>query len=276
MPTQSDNTPGLSPWRSKLHEVIFEAETPAGKTFDLLLLFAILLSIIVVMLESVPEFREKFGYEFFVFEWVITGLFTIEYFARIISVKRPLSYILSFYGIIDLLSILPSYLGIFISGTRPLIVLRSLRLLRIFRILKMGQFVQDANNLNAAIKASRHKITVFIFAVLMLVVILGTIMFIVEGPESGFSSIPRSIYWAIVTLTTVGYGDIAPITSFGQFIASIVMILGYGIIAVPTAIVTREMITDHPKKITSKACPNCSREGHDEDATHCKYCGHVL
>ncbi len=267
---------GISPWRSKLHEVIFEAETKSGKTFDISLLIIIVISILVVMLESVPDYRDKFGTEFTITEWIITGIFSLEYLLRILSVKKPLSYIFSFYGLIDLLSILPSYLGIFISGTSSLIVLRSLRLLRVFKVLKLSQFVKDSQVLSKALRASKNKIIIFLFVVLMLVMILGTIMYIVEGSEAGFTSIPRGIYWAIVTLTTVGYGDIAPVTPLGQFIASIVMIMGYAIIAVPTGIVTNELMASKKTSTSTISCPSCSKEGHDEDAIHCKFCGHQL
>ena len=259
-----------------MHEIIFEAETPAGKFFDIALLIAILISIIAVMLESVPEYQAAYGEELYFFEWAVTILFSLEYLARIISVKKPFGYIFSFWGLVDLLSLLPSYIGIFVSGTSPLKVLRSLRLLRVFRILNLPQFVNDSNRLAKALKASRNKIIVFLFVVVMLVIILGTIMYMIEGEEGGFTSIPRGIYWAIVTLTTVGYGDIAPVTALGQFIASIVMILGYSIIAVPTGIVTNELIQGKNTGTSRRACENCSKDGHDEDAEFCKYCGDKL
>ena len=267
---------GLSPWRLKMHEVIYEADTKAGKVFDIALLIIIVLSITVVMLESVPSLHEKYGELFDKAEWVFTILFTIEYITRLVSIKKPLKYVFSFYGVIDLLSIIPTYLGLFISGTNSLMVIRSLRLMRVFRILKLGNFMKESRSLGESLKASRHKILVFLLSILTMVTILGTIMYLVESPEAGFTSIPRSIYWAIVTLTTVGYGDIAPLTALGQFIASIVMILGYAIIAVPTGIVTNELIKAENKKISTQACTSCSKEGHESDADYCKYCGDKL
>ena len=227
------DTANMAPWRHRMHEIIYEADTFAGKFFDVALLVAILLSITVVMLESVPSLTVKYAREFWITEWVFTIFFTIEFFARIISINKPLKYIFSFYGIVDILSILPTYIGIFISGTHSLMVIRSLRFMRVFRILKLGNFLDESKVLISSLKASRNKILVFLLSILTMVIILGTVMYMIETPESGFTSIPRSIYWAIVTLTTVGYGDIAPTSSLGQFIASIVMILGYAIIAVP-------------------------------------------
>ncbi len=269
----------LRPWQKKLHEVIFEADTLSGKLFDPILLGAILLSVIVVMLESVDEYNERFGAVFTVIEWGLTILFSIEYIVRIISIRKPFSYIFSFYGIIDLLSIVPTYIGLLPLGAdaSSLTVIRSLRLLRVFRILKLGKYLKEAKTLSKALIASKSKIIVFLGAILTVVTILGTVMYLVETPEDGFTSIPRSIYWAIVTLTTVGYGDIYPVTALGQFIASIVMIMGYAIIAVPTGIVTNELIKiDKDENISTKACESCSKEGHDKDAIHCKYCGEKL
>lgn len=268
----------LKSWRLKLHEIIFEADTFAGKLFDILLLVAILLSVVAVMMDSVPSIHAKYEFEFKVVEWALTIIFSFEYIARIVSVRNPWKYIFSFYGIIDLLSILPTFIGIFITGTHSLVVLRSLRLLRVFRVLKMINFIKDAQTLAIALKASRNKIVIFLFVVLTLVLILGTTMYIVESAEAGFSSIPTSIYWAIVTLTTVGYGDIAPVTPLGQFIASCIMIIGYAIIAVPTGIVTNELLHTNKTKadISTQVCTYCTKEGHDADAVHCKYCGHQL
>ena len=268
----------LKPWQKKLHEIIFEADTFEGKLFDIILLIAILLSVIVVMLESVESINQKYGAVFNIIEWVLTILFSVEYIVRIISIKKPFSYIFSFYGLVDLLSIIPTYLGIFVTGTNTstLTVIRSLRLLRIFRILKLGKYLKEAKTLSKALKASKNKIVVFLGAILTMVTILGTIMYLVETPEDGFTSIPRSIYWAVVTLTTVGYGDIYPVTALGQFIASIVMIMGYAIIAVPTGIVTSELVKIDPNKISTQACEHCSKEGHDKDADFCKFCGESL
>jgi len=265
----------LSPWQLKLHEIIFEADTGAGKLFDILLLFAILLSVATVMLESVNSISAIYGEELRIIEWVFTLLFTLEYIARLVSVGKPLKYVFSFYGIIDFVSIIPTYLGVFITGTQSLAIIRSIRLLRVFRILKLAQFVSEANALIKALKASRAKIVVFLFALLSLTFILGTVMYLIETPESGFTSIPRSIYWAIVTLTTVGYGDIAPQTVLGQTLASFIMIIGYAIIAVPTGIVGAELIKTNPKTNT-QACPSCSLEKHDDNAKHCKFCGENL
>jgi voltage-gated potassium channel len=275
-PAYTQDKDGLSAWRLKLHEVIYEADTQAGKLFDVILLIIIVLSISIVMLESVPSLHSDYGDFFEKAEWIFTGAFTLEYIARLISIKRPLKYVLSFYGIIDLLSIIPTYLGVFISGTNSLMVIRSLRLMRVFRILKLGKFMKESKSLIDSLKASRHKILVFLLSILTMVTILGTVMYLVEGGENGFDSIPRSIYWAIVTMTTVGYGDISPITTLGQFIASIVMILGYAIIAVPTGIVTNELIKSDNKKISTLACKSCSKEGHDSDAEYCKHCGDKL
>ena len=265
----------LKPWQIKLHEIIFEADTKAGKWFDILLLWAILLSVAAVMLESVESISTQYGNELRIIEWSFTIIFTFEYIARILSVGKPLKYIFSFYGIIDLVSILPSFIGVFVSGTHTLSIIRSIRLLRVFRILKLVRFIGEANLLAKALKASRAKITVFLFAVLSLTFILGTIMYLIESPEAGFTSIPRSIYWAIVTLTTVGYGDIAPQTILGQTLASIIMIIGYAIIAVPTGIVSSE-IAKAKVHTNTQACPQCSLEGHDDDAKHCKFCGSEL
>ncbi len=262
-------------WKNKLHEIIFEADTPAGKWFDVLLLWAILLSVVTVMLESVESISSVYGTQLRIIEWFFTILFTFEYFARIITTGKPIKYIFSFYGIIDLVSIVPTYFGLFISGTHTLAIIRSIRLLRVFRILKLVQFISEANVLMKALKASKAKIIVFLFAVLSLTFILGTLMYLIESPESGFTSIPRSIYWSIVTLTTVGYGDIAPQTVLGQTLASLIMIIGYAIIAVPTGIVGAE-IAKTTSNTNTQACPECSKEGHSDDAKHCKYCGAKL
>ncbi|WP_046757195.1 ion transporter [Kordia jejudonensis] len=270
----------MANWKSKLHEIIYEADTPAGKLFDVILLILILASILLVMLESVNEFATKHGDFLNIAEWVITILFTIEYFARIISIKKPTKYIFSFYGIIDLLSTVPKYLSLFIIGSQSLIALRALRLMRIFRVLKLARYIGESNNIMRALNASKIKIGVFIMFILILCTILGSVMYLIEsGQDSGFTSIPRSIYWAIVTLTTVGYGDIAPLTALGQFIASIIMILGYGIIAVPTGIVTAEFANQHSKggvDLNTQSCPNCAAEKHRNKAEYCYNCGEGL
>lgn len=265
-------------WRTKVHEVIYEADTRAGKIFDVLLLITILLSVLVVMLESVTWINEELHWLFQPLEWVLTLLFTVEYVLRIICIRKPLSYIFSFYGIIDLLSLLPTYISVFFTGTHSLAVIRSIRLLRVFRIFKLAQFLSEATTIMKALRNSRYKISVFMLGVLMIVIIMGTVMYLVEGgPDSNFDSIPRSIYWAIITLTTVGYGDISPVTALGQAISSVVMIFGYAILAVPTGIVTNELIkSKDDKSNNTQACPNCSLEGHDDDAKYCKYCGENL
>lgn len=265
-------------WRERLHEIIYEADTPAGKRFDVVLLWLILLSVVLVMLESVEEINAKYQAIFNIAEWVITILFTIEYIARIITVRKPFSYIFSFYGVIDLLSTIPKFLALFFAGTHVLVAFRALRLLRVFRILKLYQYVGESEKLIAALRSSRTKISVFLFAITIICVILGTVMFLVEDASSGFTSIPRSIYWAIVTLTTVGYGDIAPQSVLGQFIASLIMIMGYAIIAIPTGIVTSEMAKSaiQGSQMSTQSCTNCSAENHKYGAKYCYNCGNKM
>ena len=266
-------------WKAKLHEIIYEADTPAGKLFDVVLLILILASILLVMLESVTECADKHGKLLDISEWIITILFSLEYIARIISIRKPKQYIFSFYGIIDFLSTIPKYISLFVVGSQSLVALRALRLMRVFRILKLARFIGESNNLMRALNASKVKIGVFIMFILILCTILGSVMYLVEsGVDSGFTSIPRSIYWAIVTLTTVGYGDIAPHTPLGQSIASIIMILGYGIIAVPTGIVSAELATMDKSKIhlNTQSCPSCAAEGHKNNAHYCFDCGEDL
>lgn len=261
-------------WRRHLHEVIFEAETRAGKTFDIILLWCIILSVVVVVLESVAGVRARFGTWLVAAEWFFTILFTIEYILRLVSVTRPLRYAISFFGVVDLLAIIPTYMSLLLPGSQYLLVIRILRLLRVFRVLKLAEYLSEGQVIMRALGASRRKISVFLLAVLTLVVVIGSSMYVIEGEENGFVNIPVSIYWAIVTLTTVGYGDISPRTPLGQALASLVMILGYSIIAVPTGIVTAEFGRVARARIpTAQACPNCSAEGHDADAVHCKYCG---
>ena len=263
-------------WKHRLHEIVYEADTPAGKRFDLILFILILLSVVLVMLESVASIHTRYEVELNIMEWVITGLFSIEYIIRLIAIKKPLSYVFSFYGIIDLLSTIPKYISLFFVGSESLIALRALRLLRIFRILKLTPYIGESNTLLKALKASRAKILVFIFGVVILCIIFGTLMYLIESESSGFTSIPRSIYWCIVTLTTVGYGDIAPQTSLGQFLASIIMILGYGIIAVPTGIVTAEMSKKSSVDTNTQACPYCMHTEHKENSIYCHQCGKTL
>jgi voltage-gated potassium channel len=265
----------MNKFKQKLYEIIFEADTPAGKLFDVVLLIVILLSVILVMLESVSSIALNNLQSMRILEWVITIIFTIEYVLRILIIKKPIRYIFSFYGIIDFLSVIPTYFSLILVGYQSLIVIRMLRLLRIFRILKLTRYTTAGRTLGRAMWASREKISVFIFLIIILVVIIGTIMYLVEGESHGFKSIPTSIYWAIVTLTTVGYGDISPGTALGQFLASIVMLLGYAIIAVPTGIVTSELMKPASKQNT-QVCHNCLCESHDDDAIYCKKCGTEL
>lgn len=270
---KEEKDPEWAPWRQKLHEIIFEHYTFWGKEFDVLLLWAILLSIIAVMLESVEAIRLRHGALLRTVEWGFTIAFTLEYIARILSVKKPMYYITSFYGIVDLLAILPTYLSVFLAGGQYLMVIRTIRLLRIFRILKLARFLGESRLLQNALRASRYKITVFFGAVLIIVTVMGTMMYMVEGPENGFNSIPLSVYWAIVTLTTVGYGDIAPQTVMGKALASVIMLLGYAIIAVPTGIVTSEITHASRERRKNNVCDHCSTEGHDIDAKYCRHCG---
>jgi len=264
-------------WKAKLHEIIYEADTRAGKIFDGVLLIFIVASILLVMLESVSALNEKYHDFFNIAEWVITILFSIEYIGRVIVVKRPLTYIFSFYGVVDLLSTIPKYLSLIFVGTHALVALRALRLMRIFRILKLARFVKESNTLMRAMRQSRAKISVFLFFIIILAVILGTVMYLVEANQnSGFTSIPTSVYWSIVTLTTVGYGDIAPVTAVGQFIASIIMILGYGIIAIPTGIVTAEYVKKEKIHLNTQSCQKCNTARHSDDANFCYKCGHNL
>jgi len=265
-------------WRDRLFEIIFEADTPAGKWFDIALIVVILLSVLVVMLDSVASVRTGYGRWLYGLEWLFTILFTVEYILRLLCVGKALRYAVSFFGIVDLMAILPTYLSLLVFGSRYLAVVRILRVLRIFRILKLGHHTKEAAVLKSALYASRRKILVFFSVVLTLVVIIGSLMYVIEGTtNSGFTSIPQSVYWAIVTLTTVGYGDISPQTPLGQFLASIVMILGYSIIAVPTGIVTVQWSQASTRQQpNTQACPNCSAEGHDADAKYCKFCGAKL
>jgi len=264
-------------WQQRLHEVIYESNTAAGKAFDVSLLLCIFVSIIVVMLDSVQSLHTKYGHTFFILEWVLTGLFTIEYILRLICIKRPWQYVTSWLGIIDLLAIIPSYLSIFFAGAQSLLVFRALRLLRIFRIFKLTQFLTEMQFLKSAISSSLKKIAIFMLVVLALVVILGSIMYLIEGKKNGFASIPESIYWAVVTITTVGYGDVSPGTPLGKFVAAVIMFIGYGIIAVPTGIVTNEMVNAvRLKREHRETCPACGLEGHDNDARFCKRCGEKL
>jgi len=263
-------------FRSRLHEVIFEADTRAGRAFDVALIGLILLSVLAVMLESISGVRRRYGAELYAAELAFTILFTVEYFLRLASVGRPLRYATSFFGVVDLLAIIPTYLSLLVPGSHYLLVVRILRLLRVFRILKLAEHLTEADVLMRALRASRRKISVFLLTVLTMVVVVGTLLYVIEGEENGFTSIPVGIYWAVVTLTTVGYGDISPKTPAGQTLAAVVMIIGYGIIAVPTGIVTVEIAQAVRKPVSTQACPDCASQGHDADAIHCKYCGTKL
>ncbi len=266
----------LSPWRESLNTIIFGAETWPAKLFDVVLIICILISVLSVMLGSVESLNVKYSVVFLYIEWFFTALFTVEYFLRLISVRRPLMYCRSFFGIVDFLSIIPTYLSFLIPGVKYMLVIRVMRLLRIFRILKLSEYLSESHVLLEALNKSRHKILVFLYTVCTLVVLFGSLMYVVEGSASGFTSIPKGVYWAIVTLTTVGYGDIAPQTPWGQLIAAMIMIMGYGIIAVPTGIYSAELIKVNKPDINNDACPDCGSTGHDFDASFCKFCGHEL
>jgi voltage-gated potassium channel len=270
------NRPARRTIRTTLHEIIFEADTPAGKAFDLGLMGTIVLSVLVVMLESVASIRQHYGPALWTLEWGFTIAFTLEYLLRLSCVGQPLRYARSFYGVVDVLAILPTYVSLVFPGIHSLLVIRMIRILRVFRVFKLVQYWSEARTLARALRASHRKIVVFLSVVLILVLIIGALMYLIEGEPHGFTSIPRSMYWAIVTLTTVGYGDIAPATGLGQTLAALVMIIGYGIIAVPTGIVTAELARDAYKPFSTQACPACSAEGHDADAMYCKYCGAQL
>lgn len=262
--------------RKELYRIIFESDTPAGKWFDILLIISILLSVCVVMLDSVKKINVAYGEWLYGLELFFTVIFSVEYVLRLYCAKSPLRYATSFYGVVDFVAILPTYAALVFPSGRYLIVIRVLRVLRIFRILKLVQYVGEARLLLKALYASRRKIIVFLFAVMSLVVVFGSLMYVIEGKENGFTSIPRSIYWAIVTLTTVGYGDISPKTNLGQTVAALVMLLGYSIIAVPTGIVTFELTHLKDSKPADKKCSGCDRAGHDQDAAFCKFCGQSL
>lgn len=272
MPPLEKKKPESTP-RAKLHEIIFEADTFGGKLFDLALIVAIIISVIAVMLDSVADVRRVHGPILLAVEWFFTILFTIEYVLRLSCIGRPVRYATSFFGVVDLLAILPTYLSLIIPGSQYLIVIRILRVLRVFRVLKLAQFISEANILMRALRASSRKIVVFLFTVLTMVVVFGSLMYLIEGADAGFTSIPRGVYWAIVTLTTVGYGDISPQSAFGQLVAAMVMILGFAIIAVPTGIVTAEMYRAQDRHVSTQACQECSAEGHDVGARFCKNCG---
>ncbi len=277
----TNQTPKFDPRKEKLYEIIFEADTPLGKLFDIVLIIIILLSVAVVMLETVDIIKIKWSNFLIAAEWGFTIFFTIEYALRLWVSRNPKAYATSFFGIIDLLAILPTYLSFFIVGSQSFLVLRALRLIRVFRIFKLAHFLNEGKVITSALANSKNKIIVFLSFILIMVTVMGAIMFFIEGNQEGtsFTSIPRSIYWAIVTITTVGYGDISPTTPIGQFIAAIVMIMGYAVIAVPTGIVTSEITRADEKQrhdLSTQVCHNCFSEGHDTDAEYCKFCGEIL
>ncbi len=270
-----------APWRGRMHEIIFESDTPGGRQFDVWLLVSIALSVIVVMLDSVEEISAEHGSALRAAEWFFTLLFTVEYVLRLMCVGKPMRYARSFFGVVDLLAILPTYVSVLVPGAQALLVVRILRILRVFRVLKLVHYLSEMDVLLRALVASRRKIVVFVSSVVTLVVILGSLMYLIEGSENGFTSIPRSVYWAIVTLTTVGYGDVSPQTPLGQAVASVIMVLGYGIIAVPTGVVTVELAqaagaSSPPAAVSGQSCPQCSAEGHAVDAKFCRRCGAAL
>jgi voltage-gated potassium channel len=265
-------------WRHSLYQIVYQANTPAGKGFDIALIILILASVLTIMLDSIAEINREYGHALYVAEWFFTVLFTIEYVLRIFCIHKPLKYIGSFYGIIDLLSIIPSYLGLFLPGAHYLLVIRILRVLRVFRVLKLVRFINQANLLVNALLASRLKIGIFMFTITTLLIVFGSAMYVIEGPENGFTNIPISIYWSVVTLTTVGFGDITPKTDLGRAVSAAVMIIGYAIIAVPTGIFTAELSREMKRqdKAGQRACPRCRNPGHQTDANYCRICGAEL
>jgi len=291
-----DYQPAQGPFRNRCYHIVFESEPGWGRAFDLVLIFAILASVAVVMLDSVAPLHAQYETEFLTLEWVFTIFFTIEYIVRLAIVERPAKYARSFFGVIDVLSVLPTYLSVFIPGAQVLLSVRILRVLRIFRVLKLANYLDESNQLGRALVASRRKILVFIFVVITVVSVMGSMMYLIEGGENGFDSIPRSVYWAVVTLTTVGYGDISPATPLGQGLALVIMVMGYGIIAVPTGIVTAEMSREHQvmnKVLEGRGspgafaaaraaladtgpCPACGLPDHVPDSHFCRRCGSSL
>ena len=271
-----DNTPASTGLRRRAYHIIFHHDTRAGKAFEVVLLALIVLSVVTVLIESIRPIQQRYGNTLWALEWFFTIVFSIEYVLRLIGVRMPLLYARSFYGVIDLLVILPTYLSLFIPGTQSLTVVRALRLLRVFRVFKLIHYAGEATYLVHAMQASRRKITVFVFSVSMIVLIVGSFMYLIEGPANGFTSIPISCYWSIVTLTTVGYGDIVPQTAVGRALASVLMLTGYGIIAVSTGIVAAEFVAMERRGRFARSCPECKRVDHDADAPFCKHCGQTL
>ena len=273
-PTTSDVKATSSTMKEKIHEVIFEADTPSGKYFDIALLLSIIVSVIAVSLESIESIDKVYHSQLVIIEWFFTILFTIEYILRLYSTEHSVKYSTSFFGVVDLLAILPTYLSIFVPGAQSLLVIRGLRLLRIFRVFKLSRYLGEANILSEAIIQSRTRIVVFLSTITVLSFITGAGMYLVEGPKHGFTSIPQSVYWAITTLTSTGYGDTVPITPLGKLLAIFIMIMGYSLIIVPTGIISTEMMK--LGDISTQACKNCSKEGHDFNAKFCKHCGFEL
>lgn len=274
--SSAEEPPQAGAVRQQVHDIIFEADTRAGRAFDIALLLLILISVAAVMMDSVASIRQRWGPLLTIIEWSITIIFTVEYIIRLWCVRNPLRYATSVFGIVDLLSIIPTYLSVVVEGSHSLLVIRTLRLIRAFRIFKLSRYVNESQALLQALRATSAKITVFVLLVLTFVLILGSTMYLIEGPNEPFTSIPVSVYWAIVTMTTVGYGDMSPDTAWGRLVASVAMILGYSIIIVPTGIFSVEIIMAHKHQVSTQVCPQCTREGHDVDAVHCKYCGGLL
>lgn len=275
-PDSTSMEAGKSDLKFQIHQIIFESDTPAGKWFDVALLWMILSSVVIVVIETIPAIHANYLRQFMILEWIFTILFSIEYILRIYCVKKPAAYVFSFFGIIDLLALLPTYLSLFFVGSQYLLVIRSLRLLRVFRILKLTHFLSGQEVILKALKASRYKILVFLLSIVIIVTIVGALMYVVESPANpDFSSIPQGIYWAVTTLTTVGFGDITPITNLGRFLSTVVMILGYAIIAVPTGIISAEFMKPQVK-LNSQVCRNCGCSDHEDDFGFCKKCGHAL
>ncbi|MCF6288191.1 MAG: ion transporter [Proteobacteria bacterium] len=273
----AENTPGTKAWQAKIFKIIYHADTPAGKWFDIVLIVFIILSVLTVILDSVNELNFNYGKLLKYAEWFFTIIFTIEYILRLISIKKPMSYVFSFFGIVDILSILPSYLAYFFVGAQQLLVIRVLRILRVFRVLKLVQYTHQAQLLTNSIKNSRHKIVVFFFFIFTVLIIFGSVMYLIEGSENGFTSIPHGIYWAVVTLTTVGYGDIAPHTVLGRMVASLIMLTGYSVIAVPTGIFTAELSKEVKRtRDLARLCKTCNLRGHTQRAVFCRRCGETL
>ncbi|WP_106419511.1 ion transporter [Salinicola tamaricis] len=265
---------GESSFRKQLFQIIFESDTRAGKTFDIALITLILLSVVVVFVDSVPHLHQHYGEWFLLVEWIFTLIFTLELVLRLYCLERPLRYLKSFYGVLDLLAILPTWLSLFLPGAQSLLVLRILRVLRVFRVLRLMEFVGEGRMLVQALRRSQRKILLFLITVLLIITIFGALIYMIEPPEAGFTSMPRSMYWAIVTLTTVGYGDIAPVTPIGQFISAFMMVLGYSILAVPTGVFSAEVIRSiREERYSDEACPGCGHEGHERDSRYCRLCG---